>query len=445
MALRGRQLKTHPSAGLRSAAACVLVATLLGACGGGSSDGPGLDLRFKARAQARENSPAPGTPAQELSTAARAEVQRRSREWATGSLLGTPATSNGLTVPPLYFGLAFTLEAAARGDTLLSLRSALPATSSAAVSAALQQGLQRTLRAGEDTILATSFLDSVTAADRPGTFGPLTLLPLTAAQLQREPNLRAAVSDQVSAAIAWPQVAAYRATWALPAGGLLDVAVLRIQGPTRSLDGSGSGSGSGSGWNGAAMALSGGQWLVRIEPTAALATWGATELNASLTSAAEALNQPGVAAEATWNLPDMGFSSTTELNDRRGMALAQDKVNANLRGLDGGGSYAVPSGGSASMGLRSTGFAYNGSQGVEFIFSPLNIYGPGSYGVGSVSTNVYFGLPLCPTATINLRPFFLALLQPSGNIALLARLSSFSGTACTNTPYTPGFIFIPPG
>ena len=408
------------------------------ACGGAETEGPGQDLRFKAKAQAHEsNSSAPATPAAELSATERAEVQRRSREWATGSLLGTPAASNGLTVPPLYFGLAFTLEAAACGDTLLSLRSALPATSSAAVSAALQQGLQRTLRAGETTILATSFLDSVTAAARPGTFSALTLLPLTAAQLQREPDLRAAVSDQVSATLPWPQVAAYRATWATPTGGLLDVAMLRIEGPTRSLNGIG--------WNGAAMALSAGQWLVKIEPTAALANWGATELNAALASATDALNQPGAAAEATWNLPEMGFYSTTELNDRRGMVLAQDKVNANLRGLDGGGSYAVPSGGSASMGLRSTGLGYSGSQGVEFIFSPLNIYGPGSYSSGGQLINVGFGLPLCPTATINLRPFFLALLQPSGNIALLARLSSFSGAACTNTPYTPGFIVIGPG
>ena len=430
-------LNTPPSAAFRAPAISLLAAALLIACGGGDADGPGQDLRFKARAQARESSSTPGTSAAELSNAERAEVQRRSREWASLSLLGTAASSNGLTVPPLYFGLAFTLEAAAQGDTLLSLRSALPATSSPAVSAALQQGLQRTLRAGETTILATSFFDSVTALARPGTFTPLTLLPLTAAQLQQEPKLRAAVSDQVSGSFPWPQVAAYRATWAPPAGGLLDVAMLRIQGPTRGL--------SGGGWNGTAMALSAGHWLIKIEPTAALANWSGAELNASLVSAAEALNQPGVVAEATWELPEMGFSSTTELNDRRGMVLAQDEVNANLRGLDGGGSYAVPSSGSASMGLWPAGFRYGGSQSVEFIFSPLNIYGPGYTSSGSVFTSVGFGLPLCPAATINLRPFFLALLQPSGNIALLARLSSFSGTYCTNTPYTPRFVFIPPG
>ena len=419
-------LNTPPSAAFRAPAINLLAAALLIACGGGDADGPGQDLRFKARAQARESSSTPGTSAAELSNAERAEVQRRSREWASLSLLGTAASSNGLTVPPLYFGLAFTLEAAAQGDTLLSLRSAVPATSSPVVSAALQQGLQRTLRAGENTVFATTFFDSVTAAERPGTFGQLTLLPLTAAQLQREPNLRAAVSDQVSGTWPWPQVAAYRATWAPPTGGLLDMAMLRIQGPTRGLNGSE--------WDGRAMALSGGHWLVKIEPSAALASWGANDVNAALASATEALNQPDAAGgvETTWELPEMGFLSTTELNDRRGMALAQDKVNANLRGLDGGGTYAVPSSGSAGIGLSPAGFGYSGSQSVEFIFSPLNIYG--SWGV--VSTNVFwsgdFGLPLCPTATANLRPFFLALLQPSGNIALLARLSSFRGTACTN-------------
>ena len=70
-------------------------------------------------------------------------------------------------------------------------------------------------------------------------FSALTLLPLSDEQLQREPNLRAAVSDQVSGTWPWPQAAACRATWAAPAGGLPDVAMLRIQGPTRPVDGSG--------------------------------------------------------------------------------------------------------------------------------------------------------------------------------------------------------------
>ena len=82
-------------------------------------------------------------------------------------------------------------------------------------------------------MLPTAFFNSVTATERPGTFSPLTLQPPTAEQLQREPNLRAAVSGNWP----WPQVAAYRATRASPTGGLLDVAMLRIQGPTRSLNG----------------------------------------------------------------------------------------------------------------------------------------------------------------------------------------------------------------
>lgn len=411
-----------------------MMAVALAACGGGDNDGPGQDLRFKARAQARESTATAPAAMAPLTAAERAEVQRRSREWASGSLLGTPATSNGVTLPPLYFGLAFTLEAAAQGDTLLQLRSALPATSGPAVSAALQQGLQRTLRAGENTILVPPFFNAVTGADQPGTFSTLTLQPLTAAELQREPNLRVAVSDQASALWRWPQVTPYRATWAAPNGGLLDVAMLRTQGPTRSV--------AGSGWTGRAMALGDGQWLLLVEPSGALSSWTAADLNTALAAATDSLQQPAAAAaaEATWELPAKAVSSSTELNDRRGMALAQDPVHANLRGLDGGGTYASPSGGQASVQLSASGVGYSGTQRVEFIFSPYNLHGPGFSG-GSVSTLIR-PPPPCPSATVNLRPFFMAWLQPSGNLALLSRMSSFSGTACSNSP---GFIIIPPG
>ena len=123
-----------------------------------------------------------------------------------------------------------------------------------------------------------------------------------------------------------------------------------------------------------------------------------------------------------------------------------NEVNANLRGLDGlGGTYLRTSTATSDMSLVADGLYYNGSQSMDFVFSPLNAFGPGfTGGAGSVSVNPGFGLPACPAETVDLRPFYLAVVQANGNIAMLARLTAFTGERCLAPGETqPGIIFVP--
>lgn len=407
-----------------------LALTLVACDGGQETEGPGADLSFKARANAMAASGIALT-VPTLNATERAEAQQRSRAWAVDSLSRAEPGANALTVPPLYFGLAFSVEAAADGDTLRDLRAAFPAVSTEGVRAELQRGLQRKLRAGETTILGTAFFNAVTLSRQPNTLATITLLPLDATQLQAEPNLRLSIEDRAAANLPWAVVSSSPATWISPAGGTVAVTVLRISAATYSL--------AGAGWTGQAMRMPSGQWMAKIEPTADITSWGPAELQGALAAATAALAEPGIATDRVWELPQMGVQSSGELGDIQGLGLAQDRVNANLRFLDGGGTYLElkPARPVANMSLAETGLSYAASRQLDFIFSPLNLFGGGT--AGSIFTNVTINFRTCPAATLNLRPFYMAVLQPNGTIALLSRLNTFSGEFCTRVVYVgPG-------
>jgi len=201
----------------------------LSACSGQGDSGAesSQDYRFKAQAQRQADLQAASTNPNELSSGERDEVQARSLEWGAASLLSPRLNTvngpvllpgNGATIPALHFGRAFTLQAAAQGDTLAALVAATPAPSSPAVAAALQGGLQRTVSPGENTILTSAFLDSVTASRWPGALTSLTLQPLSDAQLQARAvqlnhQLRASVEDRATGLWPWPQVTRFQAAW----------------------------------------------------------------------------------------------------------------------------------------------------------------------------------------------------------------------------------------
>ncbi len=458
-------MKPHISSSLRRFHWGFFAAAAVSACGGHGDSGSesSQDYRFKAQTLRHAGQQAASTALTELSPAERTEVQARSRAWGVDSLFSPRPNSsnesaalpgNGATIPALHFGRVHALQAAAQGDTLAALVAATPAPSSAAVAAALQSGLQRTLSAGENTMLTPAFIHSVTARSRPGTFASLTLQPLTDAQLQARAvqlnhQLRASVEDRAAGLWPWPQVTPFRAAWqsgvewngflfisggaASPDRSWSNIAMLRIQAPTRPL--------TGTGWVGQAMQLPDGHWLLKIEPAASLSNWLPAELDAALATATSTLLQgPAVAAvNATWELPEMDFRGSSEMNDSRGMGLAMDEKNANLRGLDGGGTFArlfaEPASNAAAevrVSLTAAGLGYSGMQGVDFIFSPLNIFGYASAGGIFTQVNLpgFTTPPPCPADIVTLRPFFLAVLQANGNLALLTRQSSFSSSPC---------------
>ena len=83
---------------------------------------------------------------------------------------------------------------------------------------------------------------------------------------------------------------------------------------------------------------------------------------------------------------------------------------------------------------------------MDFVLSALNVFGPGFTTTAGVFTNVTvrFGLPACPAEAVDLRPFYLAVVQANGNIAILARLTAFSGERCLAPGEAqPGIIILP--
>lgn len=423
---------TFPRSALGMAATAALAT--LAACGGhDDSQGPGTDYSFKARSAAFAAAPASAASSGALSAAERSEVQQRSREWAVASLFRSSASSNGVTTPPLYFSLAFALEAAASGSTLEELHTVFQPVSSAAVRAELQRGLQRTVTAGERTVLGTGFFGAMTLADRPGTLTSLRLSALSATEQAASPLLRVAVLDQVAGQWTLPQAQTYNATWETPTGQPVSMDMVRFRGATRAL--------SGAGWTAHALDLGGGQWMLKLEPTGSLPSWTSNDLNTAFEEAVRALDQGGTSADTTWELPQAAAASTTELADRRGMTLAQDEVMANFRNLDGGGThlkFVQQPGASMMLGSR---LDHAGAQAFSFEYSPRNVNGPGGGSYSSGATNVNLGsFTTCPPATVQPRPFFLAVLQASGNIQMFARLVQFSGQACLRVLSVP-----PPG
>lgn len=366
-----------------------------------------------------------------LTAADAAEVGQRSRDWAVTTLAGPGLRldTNGMAVPPLYFALTHAVGHAARGDTLVALRAQVGQPSSANVEAGLMQGVSRVVSAPPDAVLSGQFMNAISMVNHPGTLQALELQALSAAASSAERNLRLSIRDSISRRWLWPQVQAFNGTFADDLGQRSIVSMLRVSGPVLQR--------AAAGYGAVGLPLLDGTWLIKITPEAAMTAWGAAGLDAALAEVAVTIAaQPATAATAgEVVLPASNAFYGAGLDDRRGMTLAMDKVNANLQGLDGGGSFLDAPAGSASLSLAVDGMTYSASQRARFEFNPLNVFGP-SYGVEVTTGNLVFSggvslwPPPCPSVTADLRPSYLAVMHANGSIAMLTRLARFDGQAC---------------
>lgn len=421
-------------------AAAASVALLVGACGGSGDSAQMAQasavafgvranlVSFGAYAQthAATSDGGANTASAPLTAADTAEVAQRSRDWASEALAkaNTSFETNAITLPPLHFGLANLVESAARGETLSALHEALGPAPSAAVQAGLMQGLQRDVSAGEATTLARDFMSAIAAEGLPGTLTAFNLRARSAADA--DPMLRLQVDDSVAARWSWPHAAAFKGIFQSQSGAKQWVDLVRITGTmVRHSE---------TGYEVVGLALPSGAWAVRITPDGGLKPWGAAGLNAALAAAATAIAALPTSAWSAGSLvlPVLSVASTEGLEDRRGMALAMDEVHANLQGLDDlGGTYLVSGAAHGYLNLGATDLQVSGNQSTNFKFSPLNVNG-GVYGL--ISEQVWFGLPpflpACPTGPPDLRPSYFVVMQPGGQIVVLARLGYIAGTAC---------------
>lgn len=424
--------------------AVIAIASSLAACGGAGSDVPlanvsGGDLATSARFQTYTVASAMATDTGQttsITEADQAEAADRSRRWATATLITRDENfpDNAMTIPPLYFARMQALTAAASGSTLAQLREAFPAPSNPAVAAALMRGISRAISASGESPVALDFMHAVTAYGQSGTWETLTLTPLSEAALANQPNLRLRIEDGFNITKAWSGATEFYGGFVAESGDRSLIPMLRITAPLRVI--------SNDEMDVVALEVAQGRWLLRITPKVRLSTWTADDLNRALVNSAHALvdqaAQPMM--EGEFVLPVSSGIRALGAIDPNGMAEARDKVYADLRGLDGqGGTYADLPNSDQYLRIEQTGLYVGGLFSVSFIFSPDNIFSGGSFFSSSMSS-AYLGE--CGT-TIDLRPFYLALIDGSGGVDMLARYSSFSGAQCyslaLNTNYSDYF------
>lgn len=415
---------------LHAAGIALLAAACVAACGGNdnaqSSVDPNGPTTFRAyslsgQAFAPAAAGAASTP---LTAAEVTEVAQRSRDWAVSVLAGpgSDLIANALTVPPLYFALTHTVASAARGETLAALRLQVAQTSSATVQAGLMHGVARRIGAPPEAVFSGEFMNAVSMAGRPGTWQSLELEAWSAAAVAADSNLRLSVYDQISRYWPWAQVQAFSGTFA-GRGMLLKVPMLRVSGPVLRH--------TAATYSAVGMPLPDSTWLIQITPDTALADWPASSLSGALADVATAIAARPVSAAAIGDmvLAVVFESGAVGMNDRRGMTLAMDPVNANLKGLDGtGGTFLTAPTGSAYLQLAADGLRYGGQQFMQFMFSPSNIHNSGSGGT-LVTLPPSFPLP-CPSAAVDLRPSYVTIMRPNGGILVLSRQAWPVGEGC---------------
>lgn len=403
----------------------VAVAATLSACGGGGGGESApvnrdASLTFRAYAAEHPTDPAPNASLQ-LTDAARAEVAKLSRQWSVATLVTRDPLfpDNAVAVSPPYFARTEAVAAAAAGTTLSQLRQAVPAPSSGSVTAALMHGISRTIYAKTEFPVAPSFMDAVTARGQAGTWSTLLLKPVSDAAAIAEPNLRFLITDDYSKQVTWSQAQTIDGVFETDGGIRVQAPMVRLLGARRlPFDGA----------DVAALALPQGDWLVRITPMAGLRALSADDLDRALASTAAAIASQATQTPTTIDLvlPLNPTLRPLGTDDRRGMAEAQDRVRADLRGMDGiGGNYAVLSDDYASLIIESTGMAVWGVSATRFNYSPENWW-TGS-GFGTVGLPVVES-PRCTTT--DLRPSYLALINRYSSVVMLARVTTLNGLAC---------------
>ena len=416
------ELTSHRLA--RRPIAWIAVAATLGGCGGGGESSPvnrDAPMAFRSYATMHATETAAGAPLQ-LSDAARAEVARLSRQWSVATLVTRDSQfpDNSVAVSPQYFARAEAIAAAAAGTTLSQLRQMVPAPSSQSVTAALMHGISRTIYAKAEFPVAPSFMDAVTARRQAGTWSTLELKPLSDADAAADPYLRFFIWDDYTKQVAWSQAKVFDGVFETDAGVRVQTPMIRLTG-ARSL--------AVDAVDVLALALPQDDWLVRITPLAGIRAWSADDLDRALVSATAAIASQ---AAQTLTASELVLPLNPELrpvgtDDRRGMAEAQDRVLADLRGMDGsGGNYAVLSDGSARLNIDSVGMTVSGSSTTQFRYSPDNRFTTGGFGTT-------WHPPVAeppPCAATDLRPSYLALINRYGSVVMLARVSTLLGLAC---------------
>lgn len=448
--------------------ALIASGTLLVACGGDDRADEASNATSASALPRPETATLPQYQAWQASTtqvaggvvpdaAALAALVAAQQQRAVAQLLADLASvANGAVVPPLTDAALRSLGAAASGDSLAQISAAgfdlaptpyMAALLTSRVASQWWADRGRSFRtdflAATDAAAAfprlaawsaaeTGFADASAYADA-GLGQALDAAGMSLWSFEAGTNIRLLALNTVSAGAAWGPVN--------PVDGIFQrvrLPLLRISSGVRRH--------AGADFTADLLAV-GDLRLLQLRPGVGAngGTVSAAWLTAALAQSSQALLGAGSAAlpagelllpQATLPLPLKVDSALRNA----GVQQLFDKVNANLKGLDGvGGTYAQSVSPNATLVLGPDGLALRAAHAMAFTFSPLNINGPGG-NFGLIYTNVdlapayscFVGQTLT-WPTPDLRPFYLALLDARGVVVALAAFSTLPGTAVTPT------------
>lgn len=451
-----------------AAAGAAALALLLAGCGGGGSAEPAASTSDATTAPAPDTSGTPVVSAADpvvptqtlpqylasasapaaaptIGAAAQAQNYNDSRLLANALLsqaMGASGAFGVVAVPPLVYAQLDLWRAAASGDTLAQLNRLFPATADPALAQARSHPVVRELSAAAGAGFTPAFLDA-------------SRLPNLDEQSQRwrvgestfgDPNLRLQVQDKVSQHLDLPTPQAFQGVFQGEDLLLLSQSMVRIDAGVRHVAGSD---------HEAEVLDLGARRLIALRPLAG--TLADFVAQGRWVPALDQVNDRLGAGQATPGslvLPDsMGtYMKHREWLGQQGLDLPFDLVNANLRALDGqGGTHVETSESGGGLKLGATGLDFSASTTSSFLFSPLNVNGPGSsfgvvISVGGGTSRPPGGPPDCPHADVDLRPFFLVLIDEFKAVQWAAAILNLpAGVQCAapSTSFTfPSFDIV---
>jgi hypothetical protein len=332
----------------------------------------------------------------------------------------------GSTLPILSRSDAQQVASAARGQSQAQLLSVWPAASaSPTVTAALMRGVERTVMGRPEATVVDSFISSVALDSAPGTLASLTLQALIPGVIGSDPLLQLELVDRFSDTLTWAQALAFNGHFYSNSQGHLIAPMLRVQGMVVALDGPA--------YEAQGLFLGAGRWLFKVTPPRGLSDFGTQGLATSLAELATALGADAGDRAVMGDMvvpADAGFAGVG-LSALDGLTHALDRINADMRGLDGrGGTYLRDGQGFGGLRFNSQGLRFDASRSAQFVFEPLNVFNSGAAMVIRSNVDPFVQLPACPSKTPDLRPSYFVLMDGHGRIELLAGMGRLEGQRC---------------
>jgi hypothetical protein len=360
-------------------------------------------------------------------------------------------SGNGLALPTLQASLVNTVAAAARGDTLTQLRQHQPEESGYYARMVQTRGVQRSLWAPAGTPLDGAFLR---ATDMIEPLPPLASWQGTELTTRDDAGLNASLEGFSAEALGALELGGNtrllvvdrlkeRAGFAVPARTLPDGVFQGVDGvrrvmPMLQLP---SVRHVRPGYEAHLAIGPDHRHILTIQPTIqslqAFATSG--DLAAALSELAQMARQRTLVALPAGTMVLPVIKELSVIGNARpgsGLDLATSEIDAELRGLDGGGTFLRTAELSTRLSIGHDGLSVQGGHAAAFTFSARNVNWPGidSSLFLSTDTFTFFGTsataPACPRATPDLRSLFIAVFDNDLRLVSLAGLGKLPGQQC---------------